>query len=146
MLLYNSLIQITYNQRQWDGLRELRAKNNGNSIIQFPFRVAPVLVAICFIYYIYRAHDLYKIYICIINTVLKMNQLIFITIIVYYIIPHQSARYYKIGDYTRLYQQVLVIILFALYQQPTFLFINSFNIVYKQLQVLKNIHAFTTLY
>ena len=95
MLLYNSSIQIIYNQRQWDGLRELRAKNNRNSIIWFLFRVTSVLITICFIYYVYGAHDLYKIYIYIINTVLKINQLIFTTTIAYYMIPHQCYGPYK---------------------------------------------------
>ena len=47
-----------------------------------------MLVAICFIYYIYRARDLYKTRIYIINTALKINQPIFTTTIVYYMISY----------------------------------------------------------
>ena len=43
-------------------------------MIWFFFRVAPVLVAICSIYYVYRARDLREMYIYIINTVLEINQ------------------------------------------------------------------------
>ena len=69
-------------------MRKLRAKNNRDSTIWFLFRVTPVLIAICFIYYIYGARDLRKTRIYIINTVLKINQPILTTTIVYYVISH----------------------------------------------------------
>src|SRR6266568_2386291 len=47
------------------------ATNNRNSTIWFPFRVAPVLVNIHFIYHVHRAHDLRETRIYIINTALE---------------------------------------------------------------------------
>jgi len=50
------------------------AINNRNSTNLVSFKVAPVLVVICFMRYMHRARDLRETRICIINTALESNQ------------------------------------------------------------------------